>query len=133
MPERNQQRKFFLFTSAFFFVILFGVNFFASKYEIYWITNWLDVVSHTVGGFAAALLLFYFLSVFGVRVRFLYAIIFSLLIGAAWEVFEVKYGISYLSSPIYISDTVGDLICDVLGGIFGYLFYKKYQKSGEKI
>ena len=44
-------------------------------------------------------------------------------VGVVWEIFEVHFGITFLSDGIvYIRDTFSDLILDLCGGIFGVLY-----------
>lgn len=84
---------------------------------------------HFLGGFWVAsvcLWIFYGNYLFKVskpsRVRvFAAAILFSIVMGVAWEVFELATDI--ILFPEYIPDSVLDMVMDIVGGFFAYLFY----------
>ena len=61
------------------------------------------------------------------------ALIFTLFIGLLWEWFEIFFDITFFSDGFeYWSDTISDVILDMLGGFLGmkYSFYilNKYGK-----
>jgi len=51
------------------------------------------------------------------------ALFWVIFIGILWELYEVHFGITFLSDGIvYVRDTASDLIMDICGGIFGVLY-----------
>ncbi len=80
---------------------------------------------HFLGGLSIGLLFIWtaFVSgIFGRRVPtrrslMLSVIIFTMLVGVGWEVFEHVYDIANPAHQSYQSDTVQDLIADLLGAV----------------
>lgn len=125
MPNRNT----YLFLSLGIFFLLFLVHFFATKTGLYWITGWFDSVSHLIGGFGIFFVLAYVLSFIGKKPSLLSIILLTLFIGIIWELFELKYGITVISSRTYTFDTSSDLVFDIVGGVLALLITKKYART----
>ena len=63
----------------------------------------------------------------------LVGLLWALAIGIIWEIFEVHFGITFLSDGIaYVRDTASDLIMDICGGIFGVLYAVRLNKQNEQ-
>lgn len=120
MPNRNT----YLFLSLGIFLLLFAIHFFATKTGLYWITGWFDSVSHIIGGFGIFFVLAYVFSLASKNPSLVVVIVSTLVIGIIWELFELKYGITSISSSKYILDTSSDLIFDIIGGVLGFLIVK---------
>ena len=98
----------------------------AMQFSLYWIYLWLDIPMHFLGGLVVAL---GFLSASEVHTKESYkrgllltlAVVFA--VGACWEFFEYATDlISYERlQHTLLSDIVGDLIADLLGGFAGYM------------
>ncbi len=95
-------------------------------YVQYW---FLDIFMHFLGGVCIALLLYCIAIFFNfnyIKYSFWNLIIYTFIIGFAWELFEYIYDIT--GSPIetmkYKVDTIKDLIMDTLGAVFVFLFIK---------
>lgn len=60
----------------------------------------------------------------------LVAIIGTVMVGLAWELFEYFAGITFNTVGDYPIDTVKDLIMDILGGYAAYLYFiaQKFHK-----
>ena len=99
------------------------VNGTATTFFLYWRYTWLDMPVHVLGGVTVALGVFLLPCVWPrVREKYLrfWPVLMSVLVvGILWEVFEYKIGIPFLELN-YTTDTVGDLIMDILGGVIGY-------------
>lgn len=49
-------------------------------------------------------------------------------VGLLWEIYEVVFGLTFISDPEYLGDTTIDLIMDVVGGFLGTLTKpKRYE------
>ncbi len=92
---------------------------------LYWRYTWLDIPMHFLGGLCVALgfsILPFFRITLPERYRTLiWYLLMVFAVGIAWEVFEYINGIS-LASPHerLLTDTLGDLFFDLLGGYTGY-------------
>ena len=87
------------------------------------------MILHFLGGFWVGL---FFLYVFYVRKAILqplsYVVIFVLLIGLLWELFEF-YANNYIGTyPFDIIDTTSDMFLDIFGG-FCAILYTKHENS----
>lgn len=63
-------------------------------------------------------------------VIFSLAIVSALVVGLLWEIFEVYFGITLLSSRGYFVNNGQDIVMDIIGGAFGYAYfsYRGYSK-----
>lgn len=91
-------------------------------YDYFYVRFWFyDIIVHILGGVGIALSTLYILK------DPKYIIIFVIICGILWEIFEVYYDIS--GSPFgtfpYFLDTVKDLVDDLIGGMFVWLSVKK--------
>ena len=122
--NRKNLLKHLVFLMFFIFVLdLVGVS-------LYWdySTWWFDMVLHFFGGFWVGL---FFIYVFYIRKQilkpFFHIIIFVLLIGILWELFEF-YANNYIGkSPFDIIDTLSDIFFDLSGGLCAILYLWKKQ------
>ena len=50
----------------------------------------------------------------------------ALIVGVAWEIFEVYFGVtSFSDGVVYVRDTASDLLMDLVGGFSGSLYARK--------
>ena len=89
------------------------LHIFALENDLYWKFQWFDLMTHFLGGIWAALFFYWVDSAFGRASNLLLVVGSALLLGMAWEVFELAAGIS--NAPNYVSDTLIDLLMDILG------------------
>lgn len=93
---------------------------------------------HFAGGFsvsmAFAVLCLYFSWFSESKTKIISLSLFSVLVvGIAWEFFELYVGITFLSDGIaYVKDTSFDLIMDIFGGYIGILYSLKFIKTNEQ-
>jgi len=126
------------FLTTLFFVLLavavvhlLGLTFF-----LYWQIWWLDILVHFGGGFWAGGMvvwgyqrLFPSLSQNTSRIAFItLALLGAFVIGMWWEIYEVLIGSILLPSEEYFSDTVIDLIADMVGAIAAALLFLYLSK-----
>lgn len=101
--------------------------------SLYFYYRWLDIPAHFLGGLGVGLftiwLFLYFekLSfVFGDKIKTLTVLFLSIiLIGISWEIFEYAFDIAVLDKSIYITDTIKDILVDILGTLVAYSYYVK--------
>lgn len=53
-------------------------------------------------------------------------IIYLLLVGGLWEIYEYKAGLTFYSID-FIFDTISDLSMDLCGGLFAYLIADRFK------
>src|SRR4051812_36277786 len=118
-------KQYRLLLVSFSLVALLGaVHFIAGYFYWYWTLPWFDNVSHFLGGLSLGfffLWIWYASGIFGVstpskREAFATALIFVILVGIGWEVFEYVYGIANPSvGQTYMQDTFCDVCADIVG------------------
>ena len=106
---------------------IFFLNLLANKFYWYVSIPSFDIFMHTLGGFWLALAVIF---VFKIK-EFSIAnakkiIIWVLIVGLLWEVFEFGVSEIILKNPLNTKvDTITDLICDTVGGMLGILYVFK--------
>lgn len=111
--------------------ILASVHIAALFNDLYWIVPSLDLATHFLGGLWSALF-FYWLGAMLRRVPGPVRVVaLVLVLGVAWEVFELSFGIS--SATDYAIDTLTDLGMDVVGAIVAYAarFFFTHSRSRD--
>lgn len=98
------------------------IHILALEFYLYWQYLWLDIPVHALGGAVVVLALFV-LRDFGVPLvgrvlHILPILLIVLVIGIAWEYFEIMNGLT--PEKNYWADTILDLIMDLMGGLIGY-------------
>lgn len=113
-------------------VIIYSILFLhllATAHYLYWLWWWYDILVHFLGGFWITLLIFwlcrhsrYLKKKLSFRVSAFLALISALIVGLAWEYFEYVVGFGPGEFG-YVSDTVTDLIFDLIGAASAILVY----------
>lgn len=120
-------RKRLLKTLSYLIFFIFLVNFIAVK--LYWYSAiwYFDMIMHFIGGFWVGLCFFYIFpgknSISGI----LRAILFVLLVGIGWEVFEAIVNSLTVRDSFDYSDTFSDLFFDISGGLCAILYIWRKQ------
>jgi hypothetical protein len=127
-----------LFKNAFILLVIVGfLNFMAVKFYLYWSIWWMDMVVHFLAGVCVGLaILLFFQEDYYVQNKLkaiLFVILGAFFIGILWEIYELIFGITSLSDGIhYVTDTVSDLIMDIVGGFFGSLYgFRLLKKQNQ--
>ena len=104
----------------------------ALMYSLYWITDWADMIMHTLGGLLIGLLALFIFFTSGyiqipknTRVVILITLGSVLIVGLSWELWEIWFGlIDALADKI---DSMTDLFFDLVGGTLAliYFYFKK--------
>ncbi len=94
----------------------------------YWIYPWFDILTHFIGGVvvAFAMVIMYLYYPLGTRilnekVLKTLTVVYVLVVGVLWEVFEVLIRSTGPQEEHYFIDTISDLFVDVSGGLLVYL------------
>lgn len=113
----------------------------AEKFYLYWVFWWFDILMHFLGGVWVGFLALWFLFFSGFVYKninspskvkiFLMTIATVILVGALWEVFEFYAGLM-LFEPNYSFDTSLDMVMDTLGGVFAFIYGRKYFKKEKE-
>lgn len=102
------------------------MNYIATVANLYWTTSWADIISHTLGGAMVGGIFVFMGRILGHRVVLSQILLFTLIIGVLWEVFEMYTGMTAFTDIGYWLDTEGDILFDVFGS---YLTYKYLIKN----
>src|SRR6185436_6311638 len=97
------------------------VTWFAVAYFLYWRIWWLDIPMHFAGGLWAACCATWMIARRGPSFPLIFCLIFALLVGVGWEIFEYYEGIAVPSYVDYQFTTIKDLAMDLLGATFGWV------------
>ncbi len=112
-----------LFKHAFITLILVGVlNFIATRLYLYWTTQYFDSLVHFTAGISVGFATLWIVSrsqpSWTTIEIFRVAFFGTLAIGLLWEAYELMFGItSILDGVHYVTDTLFDLVMDVLGSV----------------
>jgi len=99
------------------------MNYVATVANLYWTTSWADAISHTLGGAMLGGVLILLLSTKIVKkVSLSQVLVFALIIGVLWEVFEMYTGMTFVNDAGYWLDTFGDIFFDMFGSCLAYIF-----------
>lgn len=102
----------------------------ALQFFLYWKYAWFDIPMHFFGGVSIALG-YGILPFLRIGLKLTYRTYISylavvLVVGLGWEVFEIVGGINVIDE-YFVSDTLIDLVVDLLGGTVGYALVKRLQ------
>jgi len=124
-------------------ILLFIANSIAQYGFLYWEYRWLDIPMHFFGGVWVALIGLYFVLHTKVGKRYVPLVLQrpvwaalggALLLGLLWEGYEVVF--KFLEwgwfPDAYLLDTLLDVVMDMLGGVFVWLWYVGVQKMLRK-
>ena len=117
----------------FFLVFMLGVfQNIAFENYFYWKFWWYDIMMHFLGGaIVSAILLWVIMYEFPESLRTIYfrfapVVLFVLVVGIVWEVYEYHIGIDREYSHTYWRlDTAKDLFDDMVGGVVAAFFVRR--------
>lgn len=93
------------------------------EHSLYWTHPFMDVVMHTLGGFALGLLVSVICTSIKRGVVLTGSIVLILIIG--WEAFEAMFVIVDMSDSNYMAETLGDVVLGMLSACGAMVLYKK--------
>ncbi len=117
-----------LFRSAFgLLLVIWAIFIIGYEFSLNYFFWWYDCILHFLSGGCVAMgtiwLWDYFFPTNNKHKLILVGFIGTLIVGLIWEIFEIHYGLTFLSDGIiYIRDTASDLLLDVCGGYFATLY-----------
>jgi len=117
-------RKKLFIRLALLILFIFVLNFIATK--LYWYSSiwWFDMPMHFLGGFWIGLALLWLLPIDEPSVKQVFKIMFGvLLIGTAWELFEIVVNNIFAQNPFDLIDTTSDILFDVSGGFASIVYF----------
>jgi hypothetical protein len=107
------------------------MHYLALTLYFYWTISWFDILMHLMGGFVIGLIgLFILLNFLGSeiivnkKVSLILVLGFVLVIGLGWELWELFMNFTSVMEDQL--DTVIDIVMDVIGGYFAFLYGKKH-------
>jgi len=88
----------------------------------YWTISWYDIMMHFLGGVWVALFALWIfssrkISFLPTHISFLQIVSLVICVGIVWELYEIMFGLTFVSDPEYWGDTILDLVMDTIGGI----------------
>lgn len=127
-------QKSILFRAMFWVLFIVGVlNAIAYKLYLFWTVIWFDMVMHFLGGLFVVLFFFWVLSLFKSKLSYteklMLGAVFTILVGVAWEYFELIIRVTDLASPEYWGDTGMDIVMDTLGAVAGIVFVHNIEQK----
>ena len=126
-----------LFKHAFILLLVIAtLDILGEVFYLYWSIWWFDTLLHflsgicvTMGGISVYFYIFKNLTPDTTKI-ILIGLAWIVFIGVIWEIFELYFGITFLSDGItYIRDTSSDLLMDIIGGLVGSLYASKTLKN----
>ena len=112
------------FAPSFALIILIALlHYLALDRAYYWTIAWYDIMMHFLGGLWVALAVLWVARTeriaFLVSCRWKSILAAVLVVGILWEVYELLFGLTFVSDPEYWGDTTLDLVMDLIGGAIG--------------
>lgn len=109
----------------------------ALRFYLYWTVWWFDIIMHFLGGLWVSLITLWFYKAFAdVRAHkehgYLITLLIMILVGVAWEIFEVIAGLTMTSQAGYFFDTVLDLIMDICGALYAVHLVFGHKKMRDE-
>jgi hypothetical protein len=129
------KKTFFVFEFLLIFFILV-LHLTAVRFYFYWTYWWFDIMMHFLSGFWFTSLFLWFSNLRNKGSKRTYgsflivAILASLSIGILWEIFEYTTKLTFTSGN-YVSDTISDVIMDMVGGVIASVYI--YVGSWKRI
>jgi len=107
----------------------------ATYFYLYWMTPWIDIPNHLLGG-AIVSLIFWSLA-FRLKTDFFtnnsrfFSLFIGLIVGFLWEVFELHYSITSMGAPGYFADSSLDILNSIVGVFIAFYFFIKPEIEND--
>jgi hypothetical protein len=99
----------------------------ALYFYFYWDIWWFDILMHFLGGFTVGLLAYFIWFPSAVRTRLLYALFSVIVAGIAWEAYEYRTGLTYVTDN-YALDTTFDFLMNVAGALSAFVYTTRISR-----
>jgi hypothetical protein len=107
-------------------LFIFVLNLIAMKFYWYLSIWWFDMPMHLLGGLWLGLVFILFLKTKDLSFNNIIKIILGvLLVGVAWEMFEVIVNKATIQNPFNTLDTISDVCFDLAGAFISILYFAK--------
>jgi len=124
-----------LYTSSISLILIAVFDYFAIKLSWYWKYKSLDIPVHLIAGFGVSMMVLFVYTNFIKRIdapdnnkkAIIVSIISVFVVCILWELYELYIGRTSISSSIYASDTLGDIVNGFIGGLISCLIFKKIK------
>ena len=123
MPQTMSLRARF-YTALLSSFVVIGLHVVATYLDLYWTIPNTDVLMHILGGVMAGLYAGVFLKGFELKESWRNMTLIVIMIGIGWEVLEYILKVDKLDFA-YWTDTVTDIINDIIGGTIAYYIWRK--------
>lgn len=141
----NKINKNILLISLVLAIVISTIHTIALNLFLYFEFWWLDIVMHFLGGLLISLVFLWIYTRFGfyektksdsskcAKCKIITLMFVSILIiGLAWEIFEITTQITLVDLENYRIDTLSDFIMSLIGGLSGYLYFSVSEKKIQK-
>lgn len=125
-----------------FLITLIGVSLLevvAMKLYLFSTIFWFDMVMHFAGGFFISMFVLWCMTWFqnedySYMTLLLYGLVGTVVVGICWELYELYFGITFIDSADYWSDTGMDIVMDTFGGMVAVLYsYNKLRQNNTRV
>lgn len=129
-------RKKLFKTSAYLVILIFVLNYIATRLYWYYSIWWFDMPMHFLGGLFIGLGTIWLLSYKNFPSELSWKLILKiflsvLFVGVLWEVFEIIFYNIIAQNPYNILDITHDIVFDLAGGIFSIIFFFRRTMFSE--
>jgi len=107
-------------------VIIFVLHLISLRNDYYWLIWWYDIMMHFLGGVWVVLVLIWLnqLKAAAVVLTFKRVLTTIVVVGLAWEIYELLFNQTFIDAKGYGLDTVLDLIMNTVGATAVYFLYQ---------
>ena len=107
-------------------VIIFVLHLISLRNDYYWLIWWYDIMMHFLGGVWVVLVLIWLnqLKAAAVVLTFKRVLTTIVVVGLAWEIYELLFDQTFIDAKGYGLDTVLDLITNTVGATAAYFLYQ---------
>ena len=112
-------------------VVVATMHWLALTNNYYWAIWWYDIMMHFLGGCLVALILLWLDRWQGTTLitTFVHAFLWIMVVGLAWEIYELSFGLTFVVANGYLSDTMLDLIMNTIGATTVYFIFQRKGKA----
>ena len=116
-----------LFSALVVIMVVWGLNYLAGVFYLYWTLWWFDYLVHFLAGLGGGFFVLWFLSNRDLSGRQILLIVLTtvLFVGVVWEIYEYLFGLTQSTESYYTLDVISDLIMDGLGAITAVFLTKR--------
>ena len=112
-------------------VVVATMHWLALTNNYYWAIWWYDIMMHFLGGCLVALILLWLDRWRGTTLItiFVHAFLWIMVVGLAWEIYELSFGLTFVAANGYLFDTILDLIMNTIGATTVYFIFQRKGKA----